>query len=108
VRRASRPSRGVASERGLSINRLAKEIGVSQSHLWRLVHGKAPVPRPRVPLIERVARALAVPPSYFAESREHLVLEAVKNDPTLRDELYDQLAGSKRRRARRRGDHGAT
>jgi hypothetical protein len=50
-----------------------------------------------------VAIALDLPEDYFPEYRESVVLEHVKKDVDLRDEIYGRIAGSSGARKSRRG-----
>jgi len=47
--------------------------------------------RPSADLAGRVAEALNLPRDFFPEAREALVVEEVRRDGKLRDELYDRL-----------------
>jgi hypothetical protein len=47
-------------------------------------------------LTRRIAVALGLPADYFAEFREAFVLERIKADPKLRNELYAQLTRRRR------------
>jgi transcriptional regulator with XRE-family HTH domain len=74
----------------MSLRALAAAIGVSPSHLSRGARGAADKTlRPQ--LIDAAAGVLDVPPSYFAEVREHAVIEAVKQDGALRDRIFQEL-----------------
>jgi transcriptional regulator with XRE-family HTH domain len=80
------------AERGLSARALAREAGINQSYLSRVlrrVDYKTPSPE----LVRRTALALGLPEDYFAEYRESFVIERIKRDPKLRDRLYRQFAG---------------
>jgi transcriptional regulator with XRE-family HTH domain len=81
----------------MSLRALAREVGVSDAHLSRVIRGVGYRTGPSTQLAGRVARALGLPVHYFREYREGAVIEAVKRDPRLREELFDRL-GSKRRR----------
>jgi transcriptional regulator with XRE-family HTH domain len=79
-------------ERGLSIRALAREVGVSDGYLSRVmrrVNYKTPGPE----LARRVATALGLPADYFPEYRKGFVLERIRTDAVLCDELYAKLAG---------------
>jgi transcriptional regulator with XRE-family HTH domain len=78
------------AERGLSQRKLAQLIDLNPSHLSRVLRS-ADRTRPSTELIRRIARALDLPPGYFPELREAAVIERLKLDARLRDELYDQL-----------------
>jgi transcriptional regulator with XRE-family HTH domain len=90
----------VLRARGMSIRGLAREVGVSDSHLSKILRGtyyKTVSPD----LASRVALALGLEEDHFPETREGYVVAAVRGDPTLRDRLYDQLRRAKRPRSRR-------
>lgn len=81
-------------ERGLSIRALARAVGVTDSHLSRVMrHANYKTPGPE--LARRVATALGLPPDYFPEYRKGFVLERIRTDAVLRDELYAKLTGTK-------------
>jgi transcriptional regulator with XRE-family HTH domain len=65
-------------------------IDLNPSHLSRVLRG-ADRTRPSTDLIRRVAEALDLPAGYFPELREAAVIERVKSDPELRDQLYKRL-----------------
>jgi transcriptional regulator with XRE-family HTH domain len=83
------------NQRRLSLRALAREAGVTDAHLSRLLRGVGYRTKPSANLAHRVALALALPPDYFREYREALVIEQVKNGPKLREELYDRLTKRK-------------
>jgi transcriptional regulator with XRE-family HTH domain len=77
----------------MSIRQLAREVGVSDSHLSKVVRGayyKTVSPE----LASRVAIALALDKDYFPEAREGYVFAALRRNPELRDRLYDELTSS--------------
>jgi transcriptional regulator with XRE-family HTH domain len=76
--------------RGISQRGLAAAIGISDSHLSRVLR-RADYKTPSADLTKRAALALQLPPDYFPEYREKVVLERIKADPSLRNELYDRL-----------------
>ncbi len=82
----------------MSIRAMAKEIGISDSHLSRVIR-KANYKTPSPDLTKRVAVALGLAPDYFPEFREAYVLERVKADAKLRNELYARLTLHERARA---------
>jgi hypothetical protein len=43
-------------------------------------------------MAEAVATALGLPPDYFPEYRERTVIDRVKQDTQVRDEVFDRLA----------------
>jgi transcriptional regulator with XRE-family HTH domain len=77
-------------ERGMSVRALAEHVGVSGSHLSRILN-RAAYKTPGAELAGRVAVALELPVDYFPEYREGFVVERVKRDASLRDELYQRL-----------------
>jgi transcriptional regulator with XRE-family HTH domain len=83
------------NERRLSLRALARQAGVTDAHLSRLLRGVGYRTKPSANLAHRVALALALPPDYFREYREATVIEQIKNDPQLREELYDRLTTPK-------------
>jgi transcriptional regulator with XRE-family HTH domain len=71
--------------RGMSQRALAGQVGVNQSYLTFVLHGRrAPSRR----LLEGAARALGLPADYFREYREAAVIDRVKRDPVLLDRVY--------------------
>jgi transcriptional regulator with XRE-family HTH domain len=77
-------------ERGLSTNRLAGMVRVSQSHLSRVLTGAR---RKTVggELAARIAIALELPEDWFPETRQQRLMERLKADAELRDRLYDEM-----------------
>jgi transcriptional regulator with XRE-family HTH domain len=74
---------------------LARGAGVNPSHLSKVLrqaHYKTPSAR----LAEKVARALDLPPEYFPEYREAVVLARVKRDAQYRDQLFEKLRPEER------------
>jgi len=82
------------AERGLSQRKLAQMIDLNPSHLSRVLRG-ADRTRPSTDLIRRIAEALCLPAGYFPELREAAVLERIKSDPQLRDQLYKRFGADK-------------
>ena len=83
----------LAARPDLSVRALAKMVGVSPSHLSRVIRcadGK----RPSLDLLQRLARALGVPTDYFIEIRTAAVIAVLKTDSDLTDNLYGKLGGS--------------
>ena len=78
------------TERGLSIRALARLVGVTDAHLSRVLR-HANYKTVSADLARRTAIALDLPDEYFAEAREGAVFDLIRNDPRLRDQLYDQL-----------------
>jgi transcriptional regulator with XRE-family HTH domain len=77
-------------ERAMSLRALAAIIDISDSHLSRVLR-RADYKTPSPDLARRVALALGLPPDYFPEVRESYVVEQIKSDPKLRNQLYRQL-----------------
>lgn len=84
-------------ERQLSVNALAKELGVSQPFLSRALRG-VDKKRATPALIEAIARALSITPEYFLEYRRSVVIDHLQGDPVLTDKVYDQLVKPRGRR----------
>lgn len=68
----------------------AKAVGVSPSHLSRVIRG-ADGKRPSLDLLQRLAQALGVPTDYFIETRTAVVIAVLKTDAGLTDNLYGKL-----------------
>jgi transcriptional regulator with XRE-family HTH domain len=66
-------------------------VGVTNAHLSRLLRGVGYRTRPSADLARRVAIALGLPADYFCEYREAAVIEEIKRNPQLREELYERL-----------------
>lgn len=81
-------------ERGLSIRKLALQAGVDPGHLNRVLR-RANYKTPSAELCAKVARALGLPVDYWPEYRERLVIDCVRSQPRLREELYSRLARKK-------------
>lgn len=79
-------------ERGMSLRELARQVEVTDSHLSRLLRGVGYRTRPSKELARRVAVSLGLEPDYFLEYREAVVIEAVRGNRRLREELYDRLS----------------
>ena len=80
-------------ERGYSFRQLAYRTGLSAGYLNHLSKGTRSVPAPET--IERIARALHVEPTCFAEYRLSRLITALAASPALVSALYDTLCGSK-------------
>lgn len=87
---------GLMRERGLSTNRLAGMVGVSQSHLSRALRG-ADRKTIRGDLAARIAVALGLPEDWFPETREARLIQLLCGDPELRDRLYDRFVRAQNR-----------
>jgi len=90
------------SERSMSIRTLARRVGVSPSHISRVVRRKD-YKTPSPELMRKIGEALDLPHDYFPEYRESTVIDRVRADHMFRDELYDRLKREhpSRTRARR-------
>jgi len=78
------------AERDMSTRELARRVDVSHSHISRVVrrrNDKTPSPD----LVRRISVELNLPEDYFPEYREAAVIEHLKADPKLRDELYERF-----------------
>ena len=83
-------------ERGVSGRELARKIGINQSYLSLVVSGRrAPSRR----LMVAAAKALGLPPDYFREEREAIVLERIKADARALEQVYE-LVRKKRGKGR--------
>jgi transcriptional regulator with XRE-family HTH domain len=82
------------AERGLTLRALARQLGsVDHAYLSRMISGKTQV---NVHHAEAISKRLGLPPDYFPEVREALLVDAIKRNSKLRDRLYDEHV--KRRR----------
>jgi len=78
-------------EQGFSVQSFALAIGVSQSHLSRVLR-QVDYKTPSLSLMTKACEALGLPPDYFPDAREAAVIAAIKADPDLRDRLYDSIS----------------
>jgi transcriptional regulator with XRE-family HTH domain len=78
------------TERGLSVRSLARQIDINSSHLSRVIRRKD-YKTPSSDLMRRISEALGLPDDYFPEYRELVVIDRVKRDAALRDEIYAHL-----------------
>lgn len=72
-------------ERSLTQRELARRVGVNPSYITFVLNAKR---APSRKLLEATARALDLPPDYFRETRESIVLERLRADPPLLDRVY--------------------
>ncbi|HYX86185.1 MAG TPA: helix-turn-helix transcriptional regulator [Gaiellales bacterium] len=77
------------SEAGVSYRRLAEMTDLSAGYLNHLAHGNRPVPADAV--IERIAKALGVPPDRFLEYRIRRIGDVLRGDPRQADRVYGRL-----------------
>lgn len=75
----------------MSMRALARELGLSPSHLSKIVR-RDRYKTPSVELCIRVARAFGLPDDYFPEVRARAVIDRVRVDGEYRDRLYDSLS----------------
>jgi transcriptional regulator with XRE-family HTH domain len=85
-------------ERGMSLRALAATMAISDSHLSRVIR-RVDYKTPSPDLTRRAALALDLPPDYFPEFREAYVIERLKSDPRLRNDLYVRLNPERRARS---------
>lgn len=77
--------------RDLSIRAVARMAEIDPTHLSRVLRGaRGKTASPD--LTRRVAEALGLPADYFPEWREAAILDRVRDDPALRDEIYDRIS----------------
>jgi transcriptional regulator with XRE-family HTH domain len=77
-------------ERGLSIRSVARSAEVDPGHLSRVLRGaRGKTVSPE--LAGRVAVALGLPEDYFPEWREAVIVDRIREDPKLRDQIYDRV-----------------
>jgi len=88
----------VLETRALSVSALARQAGVSQPYLSRLLRRSDYKKTPSVKVASAVAEALGFPADYFPEYREGRLVEEIKKSARLRDELYDDVVIARRRR----------
>ena len=72
--------RHLLEERGWSIRRLAQETGFDPTFISRVLNRRR-YKTPTLRLAEAVARALDLPPAYFAEFRELYLIAYIKANP---------------------------
>jgi len=77
-------------ERGWSIRELARRAEVTDAHLSRVLR-RVNYKTPSGELARRVAVALELSNDYFPEYREAFVIEAVRRNARLREDLYRKL-----------------
>src|SRR5262245_65872803 len=77
-------------ERGWSMRRLATEAGIEPGYLWKVIRRRG-YKTPSIGMTEAVAVALGLQRDYFPEYRERVVVAQIKDDPGVRDEIFDLL-----------------
>lgn len=80
--------------RNLSVRALAIHAEVSASHLGRVLRQRD-YKTPSAELCRRVARALDLPDDYWPEYRERVIIDRIRSDPKLREELYSRVEAKK-------------
>jgi transcriptional regulator with XRE-family HTH domain len=78
------------AERGLSVSALARDAGVSQPYLSRVLRQQN-YKTPSADLARRCALALDLPHDYFPEYRLGYLVDRLRDDPELRDRLYRRV-----------------
>jgi hypothetical protein len=73
-----------------SFARLHVRSGVTDAHLSQVIR-QVNYETPSPDLTRRVALALGLPSDYFPEFGEGFIIQRVKRDARLREELYDRL-----------------
>ena len=85
-------------EAGMSSRALGRAINIDQAHISRVMNGLMPASRE---LAARVAKHFGLPIDHFPDYREAAAIEAIRDDPALRDRVYRNLKrggrGAKRR-----------
>src|SRR5262249_37094294 len=81
-------------ERRLSLRELGRRIGIDATYLSRVRRGRQSLP---VELPTKVALALGLPMDFFPETRESLIVDAVRQDPDLRERVYRIVSAPRRR-----------
>lgn len=86
---------GLLEARDMGIRELARVVGASPGHLSRVI--RRDNKQVSGDLAGRIAVALGLPRDFFVEYREAVVLEAIRNDGRLREQLYKSLRTVARR-----------
>jgi transcriptional regulator with XRE-family HTH domain len=86
------------AERRLSLRELSRRLEMDPTHLSRIRRGQKRLP-PDLP--RQVAVVLGLPEDYFVETREFVIFDAVREDPALRERVYNEVASVRRRRRTR-------
>jgi transcriptional regulator with XRE-family HTH domain len=82
------------AERKLTLRALAREVGgFDHAYLSRMLSGKA---APNAEHLVRIATHLGLRADYFPEVRTTRLINAIRDDPRLRDEMYFRLPPRKR------------
>jgi transcriptional regulator with XRE-family HTH domain len=89
----------ILREREMSLRALARQVGVGDDHLSRVLRG-AREKKPTAELVRRTARALNLPEDYFMEARLDFAVQALSDDAALLNQVYDLVKSSAKRRKR--------
>lgn len=91
--------RQLLAERELTMRTLARDMGTfDHAYLSKMSSGKRSV---NVDHAREIARYLGLPEDYFGEVREARTVDAIRQDPKLRDEIYFSRLGGPTARAKR-------
>ena len=77
-------------DRELSLREVARRARVDPSHLSRVLRGTN-YKSPSSELTRKVSIALDLPPDYFPEFREAIVIQRIRANRDLRERLYARL-----------------
>lgn len=85
--------RELLAARGISLRALAREVGVDQAYLSRIIgpRGTRESRPPSRKVLTAISRALDLPDDYFPEYRQLVVIAAVREDLEFSDRIYDSL-----------------
>jgi transcriptional regulator with XRE-family HTH domain len=102
-KRTTRPFRDelpeLLDERGITLRALAEAVGgFDHGYLSRMLNGQRAVNPTHA---AHIASYLDLPQDYFPEVREARLIDAVRSNAVLRDEVYDLVLPKRRRRARK-------
>ena len=75
------------AEQGISLRELSRRLGMDATYLSRVRRGHKRLP---TGLPSQVAASLGLPEDYFSETREALVIVAIRDDPALRERIYER------------------
>lgn len=85
------------AERNLSLRAVSQMSDVSHSFLSRVLRERD-YKRVSPELARRIAKALGLPNDFFVEAREGFIIERIKGDPKVREELYGMLKKKRQKR----------
>jgi transcriptional regulator with XRE-family HTH domain len=87
------------TEQGMSLRELSRRMGVDATYLSRVRRGRKRLPS-RLP--GRVAISLGLPEDYFPETREALIMDAIRSSSDLREEIYERFVRGRRATSERK------